>query len=72
MDDILLSAMAGLASLFAERVVDEIAGNAAKPGAQFFRFAEVTQLLPGGDKGVLCQIFTLAQAAGGAVSEGAD
>jgi len=27
--------MAGFASLFAERVVDEIAGDAAKPGAQF-------------------------------------
>ena len=64
--------MAGLMLLFAKEIVDEIAGDATQPGAQFFRFAQIAQLFPGGDKDILREVLALAQAAGGAVGERAD
>ena len=64
--------MARFAPLSAQGIVDEIAGDAAKPGAQFARLAQFGKLFPGGDECFLGQVLALTETAGGAVRERAD
>ena len=61
--------MRRFAALTPQRIVDEVPRDAAQPGAQFFRFAQVRQLFPRGQKSFLRQVLALAQAAGGAVGQ---
>ena len=62
--------------MFAEGVaaggVDEIAGDAAQPGAELGGLAKFGQLFPGGDEDVLRDVLAMGDAAGGGVGEGAD
>jgi len=61
--------MARLVALLAQRIVDEIAREAAEPGPQFFRLAQFAEFPPRCHECFLGQIFTLAEAAGRAVSQ---
>ena len=61
-----------LATFAAKRAVDSVPRNPAQPRAQFARFAQHPEVLPGGDEGFLGQVFALAEAARGAVGERAD
>ena len=65
-------AVTRLAALFAQRIIDEIPRDAAKPRAQFFRPAQTGELFPRGQKCFLRDVLALAQAARGAVSQRAD
>jgi hypothetical protein len=64
--------MTRLAALAAQKIIDEIPRDAAKPRAQFFRLAQSAKLLPRGDKRFLREVFALAQAARRAERERAD
>src|SRR5581483_4267362 len=63
--------MGRLTPVLPERIGGQIAGNAAKPGAQFLRLAQAGQLFPGREKCLLGQVFALAQAPRSAVGNGA-
>ena len=65
-------AVAWFAPLPAQRIVDEVSRDAAKPAAQFFSFAQGGELFPGGDECFLSEVFACGEAARGAVSQGAD
>src|SRR5690349_1044446 len=54
----------------AQTVVDPVAGDAAEPGAQLRRLAQMPEMFPGSDEGFLGEVLALAEAAGGAVSQG--
>ena len=56
----------------AQEVVDQISGDAAKPGPQLGRLAQFRQMLPRGNKSFLRQILALGQTAGGAEGQRAD
>ena len=66
------SAVAWFATLLAQKIMDEIPRDAADPGAQFFRFAQIAELLPRRQKSFLRQILALAQITGGAKRQRAD
>ena len=56
----------------AEKIIDAVAGDAAKPGAEFVAFAQMAEVFPRGDEGFLRQVFALTEAAGGAIGQRAD
>ena len=67
-----LGGMEGFASIPSQRLADQIARDAAEPGAQARRLAQPRKLLPGDKERLLREVFALAQAAGGGVSQRAD
>ncbi len=62
----------GLTAFAADWVMDQISGDTTKPRAKLGRFAQMAQLLPGGQKSLLRDVLTLAQAPGGAIGDRAD
>src|ERR1022692_5184524 len=68
----LLGRVDGIAAFAAEKVIDAVARDAAKPGPELVAFAQMAEVFPRGDEGFLCQILTLAKAAGGAVGQRTD
>src|SRR5581483_981489 len=61
-----------VASLAAEGVVNEVAGDAVKPGAELAGFLEFGQFAPGGDEDFLGEVLAAGNIAAGAVSHCAD
>ena len=64
--------MARFAALFAQKIIDEIPRDAAKPRAQFFAFAQIAEPLPRGDKNFLRKVFAQVRIAASAVGEAAN
>ena len=64
--------MAGFDALAAQPIMDDIARDAAEPGAEFSGFVQIGQAFPGDDKGFLGEVLALGQAARGAVSQRAN
>ena len=61
-----------LASVAFEAFLNQMAGDAAQPGAELGRFAQGAELFPRGKKGFLGHVLAPAHVAGGAVGQGAD
>ena len=58
-----------LSPLAPEFLADEKTGDAAQPGPQPGRLAQVRQLFPGGHESFLGEVFALAHVAGGAIRQ---